>query len=272
MLRRHDPTYAIAVARLPAQARPAVYALYGFVRGADEIVDGDRAPQDTADRLAALDAWENELFAGIAAGASDHPVIAALVDAGDRYDLPLGELHAYMRSMRVDCSLPVRIATRDELDRYAEGIAGAVGRIMAVILGAGAERKAFARLGLGFQLTNFLRDVREDYALDRIYLPADERARFGVEEAELAGPSATPALRSLIRDEVERARSLFAAGAPAIAAAPPGARRSMRLAQGAYSAVLDRIEAAGYDVLGRSTRPRPWQLARAAARALGTRA
>src|SRR6185312_15170095 len=83
MLRRHDPTYYLAVLRLPAEIRPAVYALYGFVRGADEIVDGARRAADPATRLAALDAWEGELCRGLDDGASSHPVIAAIVDAGE---------------------------------------------------------------------------------------------------------------------------------------------------------------------------------------------
>src|SRR5205823_12858067 len=79
--RRYDPTYYWATRRLPGDVRPAVHALYGFVRGADELVDGPRRPSDPAARLAALDAWEGELSSGLASGRSDHPVIAALVDA-----------------------------------------------------------------------------------------------------------------------------------------------------------------------------------------------
>src|SRR5690349_21472016 len=101
--RRHDPTFHLATQVLGRDVRPAVHAIYGYVRGADELVDGpDRAPTP-AERRAALDAWQAELADGIAAGGSDHPVIAALVDAGARHDLPLEELGAYMDSMRVDC-------------------------------------------------------------------------------------------------------------------------------------------------------------------------
>ena len=172
LLRRHDPTFYLAVLRLPADVRPAVHALYGFVRGADEIVDGAGRSVEPAARLAALDAWECALVRGLEGGTSDHPVIAALVDAGLRLELPLDELRGYMRSMRVDCG-PVRIATRAELDRYMDGSAASVGRVMAAILGARQEAETFGRLGVAFQLTNFVRDVRLDYELDRIYLPAE---------------------------------------------------------------------------------------------------
>ena len=267
MLRRNDPIYYLAVLGLPAEVRPAVYALYGFVRGADEIVDGAGRGADPATRLAALDAWEDELGRGLAAGASGHRVIAAIVDAGQRFELPLEELRTYMDSMRVDCGF-VRIETRSELERYMDGSAAAVGRIMAVILRARRESEAFARLGVAFQLTNFVRDVRVDYGLDRIYLPAEELIRFGVVAADLGLDSASPELRALLAAEVRRARECFAESEPAFAAALPAARAGMRFARAAYLAVLDHIEAIDYDVLRRTIRPGPQGLARAALAAL----
>ncbi|MEO5574915.1 MAG: phytoene/squalene synthase family protein [Gaiellaceae bacterium] len=265
MLRRHDPSYYLAVLRLPRERRAAVHALYGFVRGADEIVDGAGRRLEPRERRAALDSWEDELERGLATGRSSHRVIAALVHAAAAHDLPLGELRTYMASMRMDCG-PLRIQTRAELDRYMQGSAASVGRIMAAILGAPSEAERLARLGVAFQLTNFLRDVREDYALDRIYLPADELDRLGVQPADIAAATATPALRQLVADEVGRAHRLFES-APALAAAIPSCARGIRLAHGVYAAVLDRIERNGFDVLGRTSRPRPWHVAHAAVRA-----
>lgn len=262
LLRRHDPTYYLAVLRLPADVRPAVYALYGFVRGADEIVDGAGRSVEPGARLAALDAWERALERGLAGGTSDHPVIAALVDAGLRLQLPLGELRGYMRSMRVDCGR-VRIATRADLDRYMDGSAASVGRVLASILGARREAETFGRLGVAFQLTNFVRDVRVDYGLDRIYLPAEDLERFGVDAAALGLVSATPQLRALLSVEVGRARALFGETAAAVTAALPAARRGMRFARAAYVSVLDRVAAVDYDVLEHSIRPGAWGLARA---------
>lgn len=267
MLRRHDPSYFLAVSRLPRERRRAVHALYGFVRGADEIVDGPGRALEPEQRRAALDRWERELEEGLAAGRSSHPVIGALVHAANSRDLPLGELRTYMASMRMDCDR-LRIGTREELERYMQGSAASVGRIMASILGAPAERERLAQLGVAFQLTNFLRDVRQDYALDRVYLPADERERFGVPERDLTAETATPALRRLIASEVERARALFAQSAPTLAAAIPSCGRGIRLAHGLYAGVLDRIEQNGFDVLGRACGPRPRDVARAAVRAL----
>ena len=248
---RHDPTYYWATRRLPADVRPATHALYGYVRTADQIVDGpDRLPT-AAERRAALDAWEQELRGG----QSSHPAVIALMDAGERHDLPLDELGVYMRSMRVDCGT-VRIGSDDELDVYMDGSAGSVGRIMAPLLGVPERFHAdFGRLGQAFQLANFIRDVGEDWEMDRIYLP-------GLPEDDLGEGRATPRLRGVVAQQVARARALFAHAEPAVAAAPASVRNGIRLACGAYGRILDRAEAAGGDVLGRRVGVRALDLPR----------
>jgi 15-cis-phytoene synthase len=244
--RRHDPTYYWATRRLPADVRPATHALYGYVRTADQIVDGPDRPPTPAARRAALDAWEEELRRG----RSSHPAVIALVDAGERHDLPLEELGPYMRSMRVDCG-PVRIGSDDELDVYMDGSAGSVGRIMAPLLGVPDPfHRDFGRLGQAFQLANFIRDVAEDWQMDRIYLP-------GLTDADVRSRRATPRLRAVVAHQVARARALFAAAEPAVAAAPASVRTGVRLACAAYGRILDRAEAAGGDVLGRRVGVRP---------------
>jgi 15-cis-phytoene synthase len=242
--RRHDPTYYWATRRLPRDVQPAVHALYGYVRHADEIVDGRDRAADPGERRAALDAWQAELESGAPAS----PVVAALLDAGRRHDLPLDELSIYMDSMRVDCG-PVRMRDDAELDRYMRGSAGAVGVIMARLLEA--EPDALARMGAAFQLTNFIRDVREDWELDRVYLP-------GLDEADLEARRASPGFRERVAAEVERARALFAATADALHA--PGVAVARRV----YLRVLDRAERADFDVLGRRAALPPWEAARAA--------
>jgi phytoene synthase len=268
MHRRHDPTYYWATRRLPAEIRPATHALYGYVRTADEIVDGPRRAASSEARRAALDAWESELERGLAAGRSEHPVVGALVDAGQRHRLPLGELSTYMRSMRIDCA-PVRIQTWPELEAYMDGSAGSVGRIMAPLLGVPQRHQpGYGRLGQAFQLANFIRDVGEDTRLDRIYLPAEDRERFGVAEADLAREHASPELRALLAHELRRARALFAEAEPAIAAAPASVRGGVRFAVAIYLRVLDRVERIDFDVLGRRAGVRAWQVPGAALGAL----
>ena len=256
MQRRHDPTYYCATALLPRDVRPAVHALYGFVRGADEIVDGAARPAPGPARRAALDAWQAELEQGLAAGRSDHPVIAALVDAGPRHRMPVHLLPRYIQSMRVDCDEPVRIGSRAQLDDYMEGSAATVGRVMAPLLGA-PEPEAVARLGVAFQLTNFIRDVRLDWRMDRVYLP-------GLPEDDLRTGAATDPLRERVAQEVARARALFADTSGVATAVAPGMRHGVRVARAVYTRVLDRVERNGYDVLGARMRLRPWEAAAAA--------
>jgi phytoene synthase len=267
--RRRDPTYYWATRRLPGEVRPAVHAVYAFVRVTDEIVDGPRRPRDPAARRAALDRWELMLGDALrGAGGPAHPVVAALADAGYRHRLPLGELGLYFDSMRKDAE-PVRVQTWNELERYMQGSAGSVGRILAALLGVPAERRdEFASLALAFQLTNFVRDVREDWDLDRVYLPAEDLQHFGVSVDQIERRELTPGFRRLVALEVERARSLFRASAPAADVVAPGVRRGMRLARGVYLGVLDRTERLDFDVLRRRPSLPPWELAEAVAGAL----
>jgi 15-cis-phytoene synthase len=271
MQRRHDPTYYWATLRLPREVRPAVHALYGFVRGADQLVDGPRRPTDPAARRRALDDWQAELERGRATGSSRHRVIAALVDAGRRHHLPLHELSAYMDSMRIDCG-PVRMETRAAVDRYAQGSAGAVGLIMAPLLGISPElHRTMADLGVAFQLANFIRDVREDAGLDRIYLPADELAAHGVSEDDIARRRMTAGLRAVLAAEVERTRRLFARTAILHDALHPAVRPGVILARSVYERVLDRVEAVEYDVLSQPVRVPVRELGSIAVAALSPR-
>src|SRR4051812_9744644 len=130
-----------------------------------------------------------------------------------------------MRSMRVDCG-PVRMAGHADLDRYMDGSTGTVGRILAPLLGAPERSDEFARLGVAFQLTNFIRDVGEDWRLDRLYLP-------GLREADVADGEATPGFRERLSEEGGRARAPFAEAPDAGGA---GGRPSPRGTRGAPGA------------------------------------
>jgi len=259
--RRHDPTYYWATRRLPHDVRLAVHALYAFVREADEIVDGPGRAGDPALRRAELDRYELTLQAALRGEPARDPVVAALVDAGRRHDLPLERLDSYFESMRVDCA-PVRMASWEELERYMHGSAGAVGEILATLLGAPAERRdSFVSLALAFQLTNFIRDVREDWELDRVYLP-------GVTGEQIARRQATAGFRESLAIQVGRARELFGQGAGAADVVAPRVRRGMTMARSVYLGVLDRTERLEFDVLRSRASLPPWELAGAVAHGL----
>ena len=137
--------------------------------------------------------------------------------------------------MRVDCA-PVRIETWEELVAYMDGSAGSVGRIMAPLLGVPEAHHAdFGRLGLAFQLANFIRDVREDRRLDRIYLPGEDRDRFGVAEADLDRPGGHARAARAGRPRGRAAPAgCSRAAEPAVAAAPASVRPGIRLACALY--------------------------------------
>jgi len=259
--RRHDPTYYWATRRLPADERLAVHALYAFVREADEIVDGPGRAADPAVRRAELDRYEQRLHEALAGEPTRDPAITALVDAGRRHELPLEQLDSYFDSMRIDCA-PVRMSSWEELESYMQGSAGAVGRILAVLLGAPADRhESFASLALAFQLTNFIRDVREDWELDRVYLP-------GVSAEQVARGQPSETFRRMLAVEVARARELFSEGAGAGEVVAPRVRRGMSMARSVYLSVLDRTERLDFDVLRRRVSLPPWELAGAVAQGL----
>ena len=268
MQRRHDPTYYWATRRLPAEIRPATHALYGYVRTADEIVDGPCRPASTEARRAALDAWERELERGLAAGRSPHPVVGALVDAGLRHRLPLGELGIYMRSMRIDCAPG---ADRDVA--RAGGLHGRLGRLGRADHGAAARRARApsrrvraARPGVpAHQLHP--RRARGHDARPRLPARRGPRAlRRGEDDLRRARPRPSCA-------RCWRSRCGARAGCSPRPSRrwPPRPARSGRASASpsrVYLRVLDRVERIDFDVLGRRTGVRPWQLPGAALGAL----
>lgn len=259
----HGRTYFLATRLLPAGSRPAIHALYGFARFADEIVDDLDDVRPWTERLAALDALTAELRRGLASGGSPHPVLAALVDTARRYEIDPQHFDDFMLSMRMDRPVEAggtaQYPTFDELTRYVHGSAAVIGLQVLPVLGtvvprAEAEAPA-AALGVAFQVTNFLRDVGEDLDRGRIYLPADELAAFGVDQELLvwcrrAGRT-DPRVRRALAHLVAHARAIYRRAAPGIPMLEPVSRACVSTAFTLYGAILDEIVTAGYDVLGR---------------------
>ncbi|MEV5753026.1 phytoene/squalene synthase family protein [Actinoallomurus sp. NPDC052308] len=258
---RHGRTYFLATRLLPPPRRPAVHALYGFARHTDDLVD-EPGPERGPDRIAALlDDVAAALTAGLRAGRSDHPVLAAVVDTAGRFAISGALFTAFLRSMRMDLTVtgyPTRAALRD----YMYGSAEVIGLQMLPVLGtvcdpAEAVPHATA-LGRAFQLTNFLRDVGEDLDRGRVYLPADELAAFGVDRELLAWCRRTgrvdPRVRRALADQIGRTRAIYRLARPGIALLDPAARPCIATAYALYSRILDRIEDRGHDVFaGRAT-------------------
>jgi phytoene synthase len=265
-------TFALAARLLPAGVREDVDLLYLVLRTLDDLVDlegsrdgGPRAA-DAEVRLAAVEDW---------AGGSRPPVptreTRILDDLARRHPaLPRDAVADFVAGMRQDIAGP-RIGTEADLDAYAYRVAGTVGRLMAAILGGtGPEADAAARsLGIAMQRTNIVRDVDEDLANGRVYLPAETLARHGIRAEDLA----TADRRALLRDEIARADAAYEAGMAGIPLLRHG-RRSIRAAAVLYREILRQVERDG---LG-SRRPhravvprgrKAWLLARSLAGTIG---
>ena len=250
--RRHGTTYYWAAALLPPAERAHVHALYGFCRYADDIVD-DMGPAPVEARAAALGRLSDRVAADLAAGWSDHEVLAALVDTVHALRIDPEAITRFLRSMTMDLHV-TGYRTWEELCAYMDGSAAVIGEMMLPVLDPVDRAAAFdpARdLGVAFQLTNFLRDVGEDLDRGRVYLPAEDLARFG---ADPWRREVTPEWVALMRFEMARARGLYRSADRGIGLLPPRSAACVRTARLLYSGILDRIEANGYDVF--STRAR----------------
>jgi len=264
--RTHGRSYYLATRLLPPWKRRHVHALYGFTRFTDDIVDVDG---DTLDpllgtaRAQRLSQWAGQFYAAVdGAQAPADPILLAVRHTIATFGLPRADFVAFFASMRMDTHVRA-YADYDTLLEYMQGSAAVIGTMMLPILlapddGPGprppavaftAARESARQLGLAFQLTNFIRDVAEDLGRDRVYLPAADLERFGVQREDLAAPSASPAVRRLVAFEIERARAHYRNARPGLAMLPARSRRCVRLAYAVYGGILDRIEQAGGDVL-----------------------
>ncbi|WP_410636133.1 phytoene/squalene synthase family protein [Amycolatopsis sp. cmx-4-83] len=247
----HGRTFFLATRLLPARARPAAHALYGFARMADELVDN---PAPGSDPAAALDRVGDLVDVVFDGGTPDDAVLVALADTVRRYDLSRDLFAAFLKSMRMDLS-PVEFATFAELGEYVYGSASVIGLQMLPVFGtigppADAEPGAIA-LGEAFQLTNFLRDVGEDLDRGRLYLPLDELAAFGVSRSLLEERRPDPRIRAAMAYFVARTRAVYRRAEAGVPLLRPESRPCVRTALTLYQGILDEIVALDYDILTR---------------------
>jgi phytoene synthase len=262
---------------LPRAQRQAMCAIYAFMRYCDDLSDDETI----RDRAAEIARWRRDLEAALERTAnaredgrcSAHPIWPAFADAVARYRIP----HQYFFDMIEGVSSdlePRRIATFNELYDYCYHVASVVGLTIVHIFGfdgpearegfdapeAQSQASVLAeKCGIAFQLTNILRDVREDSQKDRVYLPQEDLERFGVTEAELRATQVSPNLRRLLEFEAARARQYYRDSEPLIGMIHKRSRASLRALIAIYSRLLDRIVAADYEVLVRRVRVPTWQ-------------
>ncbi len=256
--RGHYENFPVASLVLPHRLRDPVAAIYAFARAADDLADeGDHPPEA---RLAALDQRAEQLeAAGHGQPDPDDPVAVALADAIDRHSLPLQPFRDLLSAFRQDVEKR-RYADFGEVMDYCRRSANPVGRLLLALYDIDDERTIAHSDALcsGLQLVNFLQDIAQDYdENDRIYLPAEDMARFGVDEAHIRDRVSDAAMRALLQFEIDRARKLLRGGAGLGKRLPGRMKYEARLILYGGVAILGRLHAQPADDLFSRPRLRP---------------
>ena len=247
LTRREAKNFYYAFVTLPLEKRKAIYAAYAFCRHCDDSVDEAASPED---KLSALTDLRSSL-AQAYRGQAPTPTFLALADAADRYSIPEDYFQEIILGVESDL-VKTRYQNFDELRQYCYRVASVVGLVCIQIFQYrdDAAREYAVDLGLAMQLTNIMRDVKEDWSMGRVYLPQDEMARFGYTEEQLEAGVCNDAFVQLLRFQGERAREYFRSGFRLLPYLSRRSRACPAVLGAIYSRVLDRIEASGYDVLG----------------------
>jgi phytoene synthase len=247
---------------LSAPQRAAMCAIYAFMRYCDDLSDEPGATRS------AIEHWRADLDAALDGRFSGHPVWPAFHDAVERFGIPRQYFHEMIDGVASDLE-PRRFETFEQLYRYCYQVASVVGLTVVHIFGfeSPAALPLAEKCGIAFQLTNILRDIREDVERGRLYLPAEDLRRFGVTEADLRAGNRNAAFLQLMRFETARARSYYDESRPLMDLVHRQSRASLRALVGIYSALLDRISRRNFDVFsGRirlSALQKSWIVARA---------
>lgn len=250
-----DTSFSYSFLVLPAEQRRAVGHVWDFCRAVDDSVDEEPDPDCARMRVAEWRAEVARVFEGTPItpqGQHLQPSVRQFYLSREPFDLLVEGVEMDLRRQRYE--------SFDELTEYCRRVASAVGLMCVEIFGCrGPEAREYAtNLGLALQLTNIIRDVKDDWGKGRIYLPTEDLRRFGVGEADFARPRPSDAVRALLRFECDRARDYYARAAAAL---PPACARELVAAEimgGIYFEILCRIEARDYDVFSARVRvPKP---------------
>ncbi len=243
---------------LPKHKRNAISAVYAFMRRADDISDDPSLPP--AQRREKLDEWAGALRRVAAGERTDDPVLFALADSQTRFAIPLELLEKLVKGTAMDVpstkSTPgvapphVQYETFDQLYDYCYHVASVVGLVCIRIFGYRDPRaeKLAEETGVAFQLTNIIRDVREDAQLGRVYLPREDFARFGLDVYALTNGSAPEVLRPVLEFEALRARGFYRAADDLLPLIDEDSRPALWTLVEIYRRLLERIIARNYDV------------------------
>jgi len=231
---------------MPREKREAMCAIYAFMRRSDDIADDAPSP---AAAMEALGKWRAEIEAAFSGKNSADPIFPALVDIVRRYHIPQRHFFELLDGSEMDQSV-TRYATFADLYKYCYRVASCVGRVVLPIFGyedAAALVPAEA-CGIAFQLTNILRDVKEDAQMGRIYLPLEDLKKFGVTEQDIMNSRATPQFSELMKFEATRAREFYVKAQPLLGLISADSRGTLAVMIGIYGGILKKIEEKSFAV------------------------
>jgi phytoene synthase len=256
LTRQHSKTFHLASGFLPPAKRRSVRALYAFCRVTDDLVD-----RHSGSPLRDLEQWRERALCRPPAG--DDPVALAWADTIARYRIPPLYAHQLIDGVAKDVHT-VRYETFEQLAEYAYGVASTVGLMSMHIVGfEGPQAIPYAvKLGVALQLTNILRDVKEDWDNGRLYLPREDMAAFGLREADVAAGRTSRRWRALVDYEIERTQRLYEEAMPGIALLHRDGRLAIAAAAELYRAILDDIQAHDDDVFSRRAHLGRWEKVR----------
>jgi phytoene synthase len=245
LARREAGNFYHAFRVLPTVQRRAMCALYAFMRVADDLADG---PGETSVKRLALKQWRADLHAALS-GDYRHQIYPSLHHVIGHFAVPVAYLEDVLDGVEMDLE-PIRFADFDALYRYCYRVASAVGLACIHIWGfSGEKAKVHAeQAGVALQLTNILRDLPEDLAAGRVYLPVQDLRHYGCHPEQLMRGPGDPAVRELMRFEVARARGYYAAAEGLSSHLRPPGRAVFQVILRTYRGLLDEIERRGYDV------------------------
>ena len=261
----HGKTYYLATLLLPKAKRKYVHALYGFARYADEIVDDLQSTLSVEEKAHALNTWGAKIVSDLKTGKSDDAIGRALIDTVQRFAIPHEHFEAFLHSMTMDLTVQ-EYQTYEDLLEYVYGSAAVIGLEMVPVLGAldDAAYEAAEKLGIAFQLANFIRDVSEDLDRGRIYLPIAELAEHGVTREMLEERVLTPQIVSALKFQIARVRQLQSEATPGIAMLAARSRPCIEAASELYCGIVDEVEKIGYDIFNKRAKTSTARRARVA--------
>ena len=247
--KKYGTSFYFATQFFPREMREGIYAVYAFARIPDEIVD-DPNSTSGGEAAAKLAAWADGWRRAMASGVSDDPVLQAIVQQFRKYDIPSADCEAFFRSMLQDAT-KTRYADYEELADYMYGSAGVIGLMVTRVVGYSSEA-AFEyakKLGYAFQLTNFLRDIREDCdELGRVYMPEAELREFGLSANDICSHTRDERFVEFMKFQIDRNRKIYKEALPGIKLLHWQGRLAVRVAYVLYKAILGEIERANYNV------------------------